>query len=140
MSDETNEVLRIIQAEQDKIRIRLHTLISETSAHNLALETKIIKLEDKMEIRKPCDLHVSSMKELNDSVNEIKLSSNKVEAKVDGFMLAVNRFLDRIENDVYKDGGLMTKASSNKNQIALQWGFIGLLCASEIALFFWRMK
>lgn len=134
MSEETKEVIHILQVEVDKIRIRLHQLINDVANQNLV----IVKLTDKLESRPPCDLHVNSMKELNDSVMRIEIINAATAGKVDGFITSVNRLLEKIETDVYKTGGLITTAQSNKNQIGLIWGIVSLIFVAGLGLFIWR--
>lgn len=136
MSEETKEVVHILQSEVDKTLTRLHQLVNEVANQNLV----IVKLTDKMEERKPCDLHVSTMEKLNETVNRIELSNGRTQGEVEGFIKLANNLLLKIENDIYKDGGLMTKTSNNKNQITLQWGIIGMLFAGGlgVGLYLWK--
>lgn len=133
MSEELG-VLNLLQGEVDKIRTRMHDLVSEVSNQKL----QIVKIEDRMEDRKPCDLHVSSMKEFNDSITRIELINNKTQGQLEGFMNLANSLILKIERDVYKDGGLITKAANNANQIILQWGIIGVIFIAALGLFLWR--
>lgn len=127
MSEET-------KAEVDKIRTRLHELINDVANQNLV----IVKLTDKLEFRPPCDLHIQSMKELTDSITRIEIISAATQGKVDGFILSVNKLLEKLETDVYKSGGLITTAQSNKNQIGLMWGIIAAVFIAGSVLFIWK--
>lgn len=132
--DESIELIHILQSEIDKVRTRVHTLVNEVANQNLV----IVKLTDKLDNRPPCDLHVSSMKELNDSVTRIEIINASTAGKVDGFISSVNRLLEKIEADVYKSGGLISTSQNNKNQIGLMWGIIAAIFIAGSVMFVWK--
>lgn len=124
------DMFNLQQIEIGKVRDKVHDMVTEVTTIKLS----IVKITDKMETRSPCDLHVNSMKELNDGINRIELLSSTTASKFDGFISLANTLI----GDVYKKDGLMTTAQSNKNQIGLIWGIVVAIFIAGGILFVWR--
>ncbi len=133
MSEEL-ELIHLAQNEIDKVRIRVHALVNEVAAQNLL----IVKLEDKLDAKTPCNIHVNIMKEFNDGINEIKIISAAMQGKLEGFTIMARQLLEKHDLDLYKENGLLSTSSSNKKQIALLWAITSSIFIAGGAMFIWR--
>ena len=82
-----------------------------------------------------CDKHDGCMERIHDDINEIKRQNAENKGIMAGFTNSINEFVSSIRRDVYAKDGLMTRVGTISNQVALQWGLLGVLVVAVVLQF-----